>query len=145
MSHKCFRRKMVMSESEERVNWKFAHKYKENLILTILYKWRVNYVHSCIAYAHTVFLFPLMDKSKSKSKRFSPYCFSFVVLGIWNSNTASACCHNALHLLYSEFETRSTASACCHNALHLLYSEFWLRSRKWKTDENIKWSSDLLQ
>jgi len=97
-----------MSESEERVNWKFAHKYKENLILTILYKWRVNYVHSCFAYARIVFLFSLMDKSKSKSKRFSPYCFSlfafenwfeskcvcllpycfsFVVLGIWNSNT----------------------------------------------------------
>ena len=124
MSHKCFRRKMVMSESEERVNWKFAHKYKENLILTILYKWRVNYVHSCFAYARIVFLFSLMDKSKSKSKRFSPYCFSFVVLGIWNSNTASA---------------------CCHIALHLLYSEFWLRSRKWKTDElQIKISNGLL-
>ncbi len=113
-----------MSESEERVNWKFAHKYKENLILTVLYKWRVNYVHSCFAYARIVFLFPLMDKSKSKSKRFSPYCFSFVVLGIWNSNTASA---------------------CCHNALHLLYSEFWLHSKEMATDElQIKISNGLL-
>ena len=53
-----------------------------------------------------------------------PYCSSFVVLGISNSNTASA---------------------CCHNALHLLQSEFWLRSRKWKTDElQIKISNYLL-
>ena len=136
---KCDERQRRTSELQ------FAHKYKEILILNILLKRRVNYVHSCFACARIVFLFSLMDKSKSKSKRFSPYCFSFVVLGIWNSNTASTCCHIAFHLLYSEFETRSTASACCHNALHLLYSEFWLRSRKWKTDENIKWSSDLLQ
>ena len=98
---KCDERQRRTSELQ------FAHKYKEILILNILLKRRVNYVHSCFAYARIVFLFSLMDKSKSKSKRFSPYCFSFVVLGIWNSNTASACCHIALHLLYSEFEIRT--------------------------------------
>ena len=95
---KCDERQRRTSELQ------FAHKYTEILILNILLKRRVNYVHSCFAYARIVFLFSLMDKSKSKSKRFSPYCFSFVVLGIWNSNTASACCHIALHLLYSEFD-----------------------------------------
>ena len=117
-----------MSESEERVNWKFAHKYKEKLILDILYKWRVNYVHSCFAYAHTVFLFPLMDKSKSKSKRFS---------------------HIAFHYLHLKIDLNpNTASACCHIAFHLLHSEFWLRSRemenRWIANQNIKWPSDFI-
>ncbi len=36
-----------------------------------------------------------------------PYCSSFVVLEIWNSNTASACCHIAFHLLHSKFEIQT--------------------------------------
>jgi len=140
---------MVMSDSEERVNWKFAHKYKENLILDILYKWRVNYVHSCFAYAHTVFLFPLMDKSKSKSKRFSHIAFHLLHSEIEIPNTASACCHIAFHYLHLKIEIPNTASACCHNAFHLLHSEFWLRSRemekRWTANQNIKWPSDFIQ
>jgi hypothetical protein len=107
-----------------------------------------------------------MDKSKSKSKRFSHIAFHLLYSEFEIPNTASACCHIAFHLLHSEIEIPNTASACCHIALHLLHSEFEIPNTasacpillficctrnfdcaagKWKTDElQIKISNGLL-
>ena len=113
------------------------------MILNILLKRRVNYVHSCFACARIVFLFSLMDKSKSK--RFSPYCSSFVALGIWNSNTASACCHIALHLLYSEFEIQTQHLLVAILLFICCARNFDCTAEKRKTDDlQIKISNDLL-